>query len=169
MAEAARTGEFPQSKCRCRVERAARAIVHTRTARTGNSGSSSPGGSRNNGHPKTRRSVLGDIDRATSNFSSHLRRSHSSGDTEGEEEAVAAALSDIGGAAGRSAGRDVDVYDGVGGRGVAASAGTRGGVWEYDGVGRWEYGRVSATASSIGRRASFARSLGPNDCADSKT
>ncbi len=114
MAEAARTGEFPQSKCRCRVERVARAAVPTRTARIGNSGPSSPGGSRRNGQPTTRRSVLGDMDRAVSNFSSQLRRSYSSGDTTvEEEEEEEEALPDNGGEAGPAV-RVVEEYDGVG-------------------------------------------------------
>lgn len=137
MTEAARTGEFPQSKCRCRVERAARAVVPTRTARNGNSCPSS-GGSRRNGQPTTHRSVLGDMDCAVSNFSSQLRRSYSSGDTsveeEGEEEEEV--LSDIGGETGPAV-RVVEECDGVGGRVRAAvPAETRVVVEEYDGVGR---------------------------------
>jgi len=87
VAHAARTGELPQNRCRYRVDRTDSVVAVARAASAGNSGPSSPGGSRIIGHLKaTRRRVRGDRDCEVSSFSSQLRRSCSSGDTLTEQE-----------------------------------------------------------------------------------
>jgi hypothetical protein len=92
VAHAARTGEFPQNRCRYRVNRTDRAVAVARATSAGNSGPSSPGGLRIIGHLKaTRRRVRGDRDSEVSSFSSQLRRSCLSGDTSTEEEPEEAA------------------------------------------------------------------------------
>ena len=83
---------MPQNRCRYQVDRTDSAVTVARAVSAGNSGPSSPSGSRIIGHLNaTRRRVRGDRDSEVSSFSYQLRRSCSSGDTSTEEEPEEAA------------------------------------------------------------------------------